>query len=242
MNFKNRVKVGTFAPRSTRFIAEQFGYPENEFKESVFSLLQSQRNSLRCYLARVAYDLNTDLNVAFCIATTDGEDESLTLSIASVFRDMFGLHEHLDIVFINQSQESELRRVCCPFFSSKRFSNPDFYLTSSEGYGFEEIRVCYKLKRLTNGHPDGYILCDLDPPIVGQPYGLGAYDLNQVVIASRFAKCTIFAIDEWPAYVHVARMSRKIRDDKFSISASDIVSIGWAEIYDSLTSARASFQ
>jgi hypothetical protein len=236
----SRRKIDSFSKSTTHFIAEQFGAPENEFKESIICLLQSQSRPLRTYLAQVEYGEEKDSKVALCVASNGGEDEGLAYDIASIFRHMFGSHEHLDIVFLTEIQEVMLRKVCCPFFSSKRISSPDFFLTSSEGYGLEEVRACYKLKRLVNSHSDGYILCDIEPPIVGQSYGLGGQDINQVIVAHRHAEYTLFAINKWPAYVHVARLTCNIPNDKFTIAESDIETIGWAEIYDSLTAAKTS--
>ncbi|HEX5054994.1 MAG TPA: hypothetical protein VFX02_00705, partial [Gammaproteobacteria bacterium] len=183
-----------------------------------------------------------DFNVALCIALeSERGDEKLVNDIASIFRRMFGSHEHLDVLFINEGQEVQLRKVCCPFFSSKRFNHPDFYLTSSEGYGLEEIRACYKGRRLMDGHPDGYMICEIDPPIAGQSYGLGEQNISKVIIASRHSGYSLFVIREWPAYVHVARLVVGIPDNNFFIAKNDIVSIGWGELYESSAAAKAGF-
>lgn len=226
---------------TTRFVAEQIGVPENELKESIVGLFRDRsRPPLRAYLAQVEYGEEKDFSVALCVAQESTDDEELANDIALIFRRMFGAHEHLDILFLTESQEAQLRKVCCPFFSSRRFDYPDFYLTSSEGYGLDEIRDCYKERRLMNGHPDGYMLCEIDPPIVGQPYGLGGHELHGIVIASRHSGYSIFSIDDWPAYVHVALLARSDSDTTFVIADSDIESIGWAELYESSAAAKAS--
>lgn len=235
-----RGKLVSFTSSGTRFVAEQIGVPENQFKKSIVGLFRDQNRLLRAYLAQVEYGEEKDSNVALCVVSESGEDEKLANNIALVFRRMFGSHEHLDILFITDSQETQLRKMCCPFFSSMRFGHPDFYLTSSEGYGLEEVRACYKERRLMNGHPDEYMLCEIDPPIVGQPYGLGAQEIYRVIIASRHSGYSIFAIKDWPGYVHVARLIRDVSGDKFAIAENDIESIGWAEIYESSVAAKAS--
>lgn len=242
MSRKNSKKIDSFTGGSkVRFVTEQIGIPENEFKEEAVRLFQNQNRVLRAYLAQVEYGKAKDFNVALCIFWEHGEDEELANDIASIFRRMFGSHEHLDIFFLSDSQEIELRKICCPFFTSRdyRFSRPDFYLTSSEGYNLEEIRTCYKRKRLIGGHPDGYMLCEIAPPIIGQPYGLGGQDIHKIIIASRHGEYSIFSINEWPAYVHVARLTSDAAINKFTITENDIESIGWAEIYESSTSAKA---
>ena len=81
-------------------------------------------------------------------------------------------------------------------------------------------------------HPDGYILCEISPSIIGQSYGLGNQDITEIIIASRYAESSIFSIDEWPAYVHVARLTSNLPIEKFTITENNIESIGWAEIYE----------
>lgn len=236
----NRGKPGSFTSSETRFVAEQIGVLENELKESIVGLFRDRNRPLRAYLVQVEYGEEKDFNVALCVASGSGEDEELANDIALVFRRVFGPHEHLDILFLSEIQETQLRKVCCPFFSSTRFDHPDFYLASSEGYGLEKVRGCYKERRLMNGHPDGYMLCEIDPPIVGQPYDLGGQDIQRIIIASRHSGYSVFAINDWPAYVHVARLTRDVSVDKFVIAENDIESIGWAEVYESSATAKAS--
>jgi hypothetical protein len=223
-------KVESFDCNKMRFIAEQIGIVENEFKKEIVKILSNVNKPSRAYLVRVEYKNSHDFNVALCIALKNGYDQELVNPIALVFRKMFGIYEHLDILFIDEHQETDLRKTCCPFFSSEYFYKPDFYLSSSEGYNLEALRACFKERRFIGSHPDGYMLCEIDPPILGQSYGLGAKDINQIVIASRHAGYSIFDIKEWPAYVHVARLSRDIARDQFVLEEEDIKSIGWAEI------------
>ncbi|MGH8489621.1 MAG: enhanced serine sensitivity protein SseB C-terminal domain-containing protein, partial [Gammaproteobacteria bacterium] len=175
MSSGNNKKLDSFTGSKVRFVAEQIGVPETELKEELVRLFKQQCRVSRAYLAQVEYDKVKHFNVALCIYLQQSESEKLANDVASIFRRMFGPHEHLDILFLSDTQEIELRKVCCPFFASRdyRFGLPDFYLTSSEGYGLEEIRACYKRQRLLGSHPDGYMLCEIDPPILGQPYGLG---------------------------------------------------------------------
>jgi hypothetical protein len=35
--------------------------------------------------------------------------------VGARFSEMFGRHEHLDILFLSPGQETDLRRVCAPF-------------------------------------------------------------------------------------------------------------------------------
>ena len=82
---------------------------------------------------------------------------------------------------------------------------PDFYLASSEGYDMEEPRKCYKIKKL-NGIKNDYLLIKIDPPIIGQKYGLGGKDIDKVLVFTRHVGASLFPINKWPVYVHIARL------------------------------------
>ena len=232
--------MDSFVSEKTDFVGEHAGVPEGEFKREVVSLLCGREDVLRAYLAQVKYGRSGEFNVALCVASARGEDQEFAGEIASIFRGMFGAREHLDILFLRSSQEAELRKVCCPFYSASRIDQPDFYLTSSEHRSLKDVYACYKSRRLTNGHPDGYMLCEVSPSIVGQPYGLGEEDLDSIVIAGRHAGHSIFAVTEWPVYVHVGRVTAGLALDQFTIAEGDIETIAWAEIYSSHQSACAS--
>ena len=115
---------------------------------------------------------------------------------------------------------------------------PDFYLASSEGYGLERPRACYRIKRLHSATRDDYLLIDLKPPIPGQPYGLGARDISYVVIATRHVGSSLFPISEWPVAVHVARPLVADPENRESLDDKELQEIGWAELYPSLRAAE----
>ena len=216
-----------------RFVAEQVGEPEDELKSAIVQgwLEQGDRRPLRAYLAQVAYARDRETSVALCIASDEDTDEQFVKIAAAAFRGIFGRHEYLDIFFVDERQERRLRKTCCPFFSSGRGARPDFWLRASEGYNVEEVRACYKERRLA-GHPDGYMVCEIDPPIIGQPYGLGARDIDRVVFASRHVGFSLFPIEEWPAYVHVG-LAAQVAEHEFAVKREDHRIIAWGELYES---------
>jgi hypothetical protein len=114
----------------------------------------------------------------------------------------------------------------------------DFFLASTEGYGLEEPRSCRRIRRIRSDSRDDLLLIRVDPPIIGQPYGLGSQDIDTLLVASRHQGYTLFPIDQWPAYVHVARLlveapetREYVRDDEFAL-------IAWAELYPTWEDAR----
>jgi hypothetical protein len=114
---------------------------------------------------------------------------------------------------------------------------PDFFLASSEGYGLERPRRCYRLRRILGRTGDDYLLVKVAPPIIGQRYGLGGREIDRVILATRHEGESLFAIRSWPVFVHVARLLREPREGD-TMTRDDLESIGWAEIYKTEEDAR----
>jgi hypothetical protein len=55
-----------------------------------------------------------------CVRSINGTDSVLVRDIGEVFAAIFGAHEHLDILFLDDAQEASLSAVCQPFFPSRR--------------------------------------------------------------------------------------------------------------------------
>jgi len=97
--------------RTVRFVGEQDGEPERLLKNALVAELLGVPELKCAYLARVEYP--DGVHVALCLAAP--EDPRLLERIGARFAEIFGRHEHLDILFLGPSQEAELRRVCTPF-------------------------------------------------------------------------------------------------------------------------------
>lgn len=111
---KRKRETEVHTQRAVRFVGEQDGEAERVLKVALASDLRAAPEIRRAYLARVEYQDGT--HVALCLAAV--ADRSLVESIGSRFDKIFGLHEHLDILFITAEQEAELGRVCAPFHSA----------------------------------------------------------------------------------------------------------------------------
>jgi len=99
--------------KKIRFVCEQDGVPERELKALLAPELLS-RNVERAYLARIEYQDPRAHEVALCVRGVD--DPVLVQTVAGHFAKLFGRAVHLDILFISESQEQELARVCKPFY------------------------------------------------------------------------------------------------------------------------------
>jgi hypothetical protein len=104
------------------FLGEQDGPPERELKARLTQLLDQERGVLRAYLSRVSYGDSAN-TVALCVRTDPGIASQLIASkivekIGKVFGDMFGEHQHLDIIFLSDTEEGNLTKSCSAFFNS----------------------------------------------------------------------------------------------------------------------------
>lgn len=116
--------------------------------------------------------------------------------------------------------------------------SPDFYMASSEGYDMQEPRRCWQKCRLETSHRNDLMLITIEPPLIGQKYGLGAIDIHDVVIAPRHRGVSLFPVAKWPVYVHVARLLVPLPNVGTILRSDDLEEIAWAEIYPSEEDAR----
>jgi hypothetical protein len=116
--------------------------------------------------------------------------------------------------------------------------NPDFFLASSEGYGLEEPRSCKRIKRVSSDYRDDLLLVKVEPPLIGQPYGLGSRDIDTLLVATRHKGAPLFPIKEWPGYVHVARLLIENPEQREQIHDNEFQLIASAELYRTEEDAR----
>lgn len=101
-----------------------------------------------------------------------------------------------------------------------------------------EPRKAYYVTRLAGDKRDDYMLIRIDPPLIGQKYGRGGQDIDQVILAARFKGDTLFPPKKWPVYVHVARPLIDNPERRRRISDSELEEIAWAELYKTEEDAR----
>jgi hypothetical protein len=103
------------APEIT-FLGEQNGPAEHRLKQALATMMRSDATVVRAYLVRVLYD-GTEANVLLAMLTdTDDESEQLVKQASAAFASIFNAQAHLDMVFLTDERDAELRRVCPPFY------------------------------------------------------------------------------------------------------------------------------
>src|SRR5262245_54917811 len=99
-----------------QFLGEQDGPPERLLKTQLAEFFRSESGVERAYLARTDYGDAGGTHVALCIKTSSRDHRPLAQKSGDIFARVFGSHEHLDTIFVSLDQESDLRKVCRPFY------------------------------------------------------------------------------------------------------------------------------
>jgi hypothetical protein len=120
-------------------------------------------------------------------------------------------------------------------------NNPDFYLASTEGYDLYQPRSCKRIRPIASDSRTYMLLIEIDPPLIGQKYGLGGRDISLVIIAPRHKGGSLFPIADWPTYVHVARPLIENVESRDTVGDNELELIAWAEIYRTEEDARMKF-
>ncbi len=99
-----------------QFLGEQDGPPERDLKNKLTEFFQRDKSVKKAYLARTAYDEQSKPSVALCLRTEFGPDRGLAEKVGKIFGIRFSDPEYMDIIFLTDEQESDLSKVCSPFF------------------------------------------------------------------------------------------------------------------------------
>jgi len=106
----------------------------------------------------------------------------------------------------------------------------DFYLCLNEGTG--EARACWFKGRLHDtGRGDDCMVVAIEPPLIGQPYGLGSEDVHYLLLTTRWQGRTLWPISEWPAHVYVLRPLTKFFLDQPEVDHTQTQLIEWGMLY-----------
>lgn len=112
-----------------------------------------------------------------------------------------------------------------------------YYLSSLESVRFEPVRECRIIKRLEFDTGKQCALVKVTPSVVGQPWGLTT-DIENFVLANRHEDEELFPITEFPCFVHIARILTGAVDSSSVISASDLQTVAWGELYRTRSDAE----
>ena len=98
------------------FVGEQDGRSERLLKDKLTDFFRRDESVNKAYLAKVNFAEDKNASVVLGLQTQFGPDKGMVAKIGAIFALVFNAEEHLDILFLTDSQEIELTKVCRPFF------------------------------------------------------------------------------------------------------------------------------
>ncbi len=99
-----------------QFVTEQDGMAERQLKSALCKLFAAIRAVERAYLVRVRYGTRISAEVALALIAAPGREKELVVAIHKVFLPLFGVDQYLDVLFLSAVQETDVVKVCRPFF------------------------------------------------------------------------------------------------------------------------------
>ena len=116
----------------------------------------------------------------------------------------------------------------------------DFYLGSSDSRGdFARARAAWARKRLTGPNDGEYLWIRVEPPVIGQAFGLGEKDLHDLIVSPHLQGSTLFPINEFPMHVYIYRALTDRVFETLRFDKVDVVMQAWGELYRTFESAAA---
>jgi hypothetical protein len=84
------------------------------------------------------------------------------------------------------------------------------------------------------------LLVSVEPPVIGQSFGLGGEDIGELVLSPRYQGDSLFPIGSYPVSVSVYRLvnSEESRP-RTALTPADVELVAWGEIYETAEEASA---
>ena len=103
---------------AVRFVGEQDGQVEREIKALWKSIFLKTPSVKRAYLALITYENSSTPQPTLCIQHSEDGNLALVNSVSDPFRGIFNTSVALDVLFLTPEQETQVRRVCKPFYEA----------------------------------------------------------------------------------------------------------------------------
>lgn len=119
-------------------------------------------------------------------------------------------------------------------------AKPDFFLSAAgENEGLASPRACWKKARLKDPVRDDHMLVEIEPPLIGQGYGLGGQDITNLILSARHEGFSLFPVKEWPCHVYIARILDDTIARTLAFTRNQVEVIAWGMIFRTLDEANA---
>jgi hypothetical protein len=100
------------------FLGEQDGKVERELKQQLSECFSGSIHVSYAYLVRSSYEETLGVNVTLGIFAKSSNCSELIPCFEQVFRGLFRPTQHLDILFLSESQLQEINEVAKPFYTA----------------------------------------------------------------------------------------------------------------------------
>jgi len=114
------------------------------------------------------------------------------------------------------------------------------FLGSREHRGeWRRARRCSTVGRITDEQGRHYLWVRVDPPVIGQPYGLGDREISELLLLAHYEGTSLFPISEFPLSVYIYRaLDDRVFQDR-TISSANLELAAWGELYQTRDEAEA---
>ncbi len=126
----------------------------------------------------------------------------------------------------------------CGFAMQKK---ADFYLSAAGEVGGDLAipRACWIRTRLRDDVRDDHMLIHVEPPVIGQAFGLGGQNIVDLIISTRHSGFSLFPITEWPSYVYIARILDETVAKTFVFRKDQVEVIAWGMVFRTRDEAKS---
>ena len=115
--WKKKKKIEKLTVPEVKFVGEQDGSNERHLKDKLTVVFGRERSINRAYLAQAIYhNSNGAVEVVLALKATNQSDARIAAGVAEVLREIAPANVHLDIVFLSETMEQDLSKVCRPFY------------------------------------------------------------------------------------------------------------------------------
>jgi hypothetical protein len=91
---------------------------EREVKARWLPILSANPQVRRAFLVRASYDGESSQHVVLALCSSAGSDSALVAALREPFAAIFHRDCPLDMAFANSAQESQIEKVCPPFYTA----------------------------------------------------------------------------------------------------------------------------
>ena len=98
------------------FLGEQSGTVEDPLKRDLILEFVARPDIQRAYLTRVGFEGSAEGSVALCVVSSRPDDRSLIVRVGEILRRRYAKEPDLDVLFLTPEQETEVSRLCAPFY------------------------------------------------------------------------------------------------------------------------------